>query len=103
MVEKSITPPDGWRHPHVRGHPGVLRTRDASEDAILLLTLGRALAYATGHFHSITGAGACTPCTPALRGGQKRWRQMAMALGGETWLLAFFGGFPASEALGVAS
>src|SRR4029453_2348368 len=20
MVEKSITPPDRWRHPHVRGH-----------------------------------------------------------------------------------
>jgi hypothetical protein len=49
MVEKSITPPDRWRHHSVLGHPCVRRPRGASEGAILLLTRGRALAYATQH------------------------------------------------------
>jgi hypothetical protein len=33
-------------------------------------------------------------------GGHTRWRQMAVAFGGDTWLLAVCGRFPASEAAG---
>ena len=68
MLEKSITPPDGWRHPSVLRHPCVLRTRDASEGTILLLTLGRALAYATPHSPGTPVERACTADAPYSQG-----------------------------------
>jgi hypothetical protein len=60
MVEKSIIPSYGWRHHSVLSHPCVIRTRDASEGAILLLTRGRALAYATQHSPWTPVERACT-------------------------------------------
>ena len=68
MVEKSITPSYRGRHPRVLRHPCVRRTRDASEGALLLLTLGRALAYATPHSPWTPVERACTSDAPYSQG-----------------------------------
>ena len=68
MLEKSITPSYRGRHPRVLRHPCVRRTRDASEGALLLLTRGRALAYATPHSPWTPVERACTSDAPYSQG-----------------------------------
>ena len=68
MLEKSIPPSYRGRHPRVLRHPCVRRTRDASEGAILLLTRGRSLAYATPHSPWTPVERACTSDAPCFMG-----------------------------------
>ena len=101
MLEKSITPSYRGRHPRVLRHPCVIRTRGASEGALLLLTRGRALAYATPHSPWTPVARACNPYAPCEQGKGAGGARLDASDGGR--VVTGFGALHVSEAAVVVA